>query len=216
MASEEPFSESDLTDDGTGSKVVAVIVSLFVAVAFLHMNLYGRFTGTQGGCLELIDPGGSIPGANHFFHGWPLVFGEHAEKCLDGTWDVSNPFVWQSFRIGDARSLVIDLFCCSALIVAAGMASNRLLRRPWTNLQFSTADLLALTTVACILAGFFCMEQQIGNSSGDMGKYASLWSWPQSEQIVVVLTLAGLNLLLVKTVTGWLAAAPIRDCEGEE
>jgi hypothetical protein len=124
--------------------VLAVLAAAATALAFLHISVWGAALP---------------PESERYFNGWPVPFGAYSPPLQDQ----EAPEIWrrEPFRLTSARAAVSDLFLAVALIAATAVTIYRLVRRVLASLQFTIAEMLALTTAVAMVLGIARLDDRV-------------------------------------------------------
>jgi hypothetical protein len=127
--------------------VLALLAAAATAFAFLHLSFWWT-------------PSPDFFRLGRYFTGWPLPFSRYSLSLIEtggGYWSDAPG----SFQLTSTWAAVCDLFLAIALVDAVAVTVYRLVRRVLASLQFSIADMLALTTAVAMVLGVAHFDDRV-------------------------------------------------------
>jgi hypothetical protein len=167
--------------------VLALLAAAVTGFAFLHISLYG-----ERSCYYYFEGAGRE--YFEFITGWPVPFGRHHE----------DESAWAALlRPANLQAAACDLFLAVALVVATAVTIHRFVRRVLASLQFTIADMLALTTAVAMVLGVASLDRE----RSDRQLYTPLRTLSEFDQVTVLLSLGCAVALVFSSVFARLGSA---------
>ncbi len=138
--------------------------------------------------------------AQYFENGWPVPFGEYSLHYR------KHNYLQDSFHLTSVKAAVCDVLLAAVLVAATGVAVFRLARRVRTSLQYTVADMLALTASVAMVLGLLCLDR-LPKMAIVWNIYTPLHNLTQFDRAMVLFSVGCAVALTVSTACARLGSA---------